>query len=658
MHLTSKPLVIFSMGVGMFFIGFVLGSLSCKDCQCAELVKEPCIPSTPITIQSNNFQIHRPQDHVEFEEDLQIIPIDNHASVIEFYLLRDEGHPPILIEELVDDEMHETLSPPVVFDIDSSRVNEPREVSVLLLQGVQQKVFIEELAGEDSVDSSFEASVSEPDDDEESIFSNLQLVAQGAIIEEMKNEELLQVMRGPTVLDYVEEEEHVPEALDSENFELPSEVENLIPGSPLILDEQNTDKIKLGRYYLSPLLLANLMLEVIASDNYGDMPFDPENITIEIKRNSNSIENVSMSTEYFSKPDIFIQVCAILEISQLKCSEGEDVVKLLNRFAIPREAHLKLWQKHLELQADDSQPTGNFQVITERHAEDYARMLRACDTGLKFEAGQFLGKGNRSSVHAGILKYSDGRTQWVAHKRVAHQHFQKVHNELMVSRLLHGNDNIVGFVAAQMSGLYEVDLYMERLEGIDGERLLTYLRESGVSLPYSIFGAILRNLLQGLQHMHSLGITHADIKFANMVFTIQGGVKIIDFDTALMGPEDIPIGCTPAFRAPEQMAKEFGNVGPKTDIWLVGMMVVRALTGRLLRRSLTREEVYSFVDDALTDMFQHGDTIRDFVKQAIYVEPERRSDANELLQHDFVRIEAASDEKMAEWLIPLCKKLK
>jgi serine/threonine protein kinase len=88
-------------------------------------------------------------------------------------------------------------------------------------------------------------------------------------------------------------------------------------------------------------------------------------------------------------------------------------------------------------------------------------------------------------------------------------------------------------------------------------------------------------IAKGLQFAHENGVVHRDIKTANLFFTKDRVVKIMDFGLAKMTEEvrrsATVIGGTPYYMAPEQAAGD--RVDHRADLYAFGVTLFELLTG-------------------------------------------------------------------------------
>ena len=107
---------------------------------------------------------------------------------------------------------------------------------------------------------------------------------------------------------------------------------------------------------------------------------------------------------------------------------------------------------------------------------------------------------------------------------------------------------------------------------------------------------ILGQVLNGLEAAHSQSIVHRDVKPENiMLQTVAGNpdlVRILDFGLARFVEErtqtSVAMG-TPIYMAPEQLDRR--NIGPWTDLYVVGVMAFELLTGRRPFPGRTHREI-------------------------------------------------------------------
>lgn len=131
-------------------------------------------------------------------------------------------------------------------------------------------------------------------------------------------------------------------------------------------------------------------------------------------------------------------------------------------------------------------------------------------------------------------------------------------------------------------------MVLERLEGETVEQLLD--REG--YLPLAEVGRIADELLQALVVAHGAGIVHRDLSPANVFLhrTPAGKTitKVLDFGVAKVADADAgaprtgnrsTMGSLP-YIAPEQLG-DSAKAGPRADLYAVGTIVFRALTGQM-----------------------------------------------------------------------------
>jgi hypothetical protein len=116
----------------------------------------------------------------------------------------------------------------------------------------------------------------------------------------------------------------------------------------------------------------------------------------------------------------------------------------------------------------------------------------------------------------------------------------------------------------------------------NGESLSARLARKGpLSWPEAVI--LGTEVASALATAHARGIVHRDVTPANVMLT-STGAKVVDFGiSALVGQRDAaPDGSllgTPAYLAPERLGG--GQVSPATDVYALGLLLYRALTGRL-----------------------------------------------------------------------------
>lgn len=122
------------------------------------------------------------------------------------------------------------------------------------------------------------------------------------------------------------------------------------------------------------------------------------------------------------------------------------------------------------------------------------------------------------------------------------------------------------------------------MEYVDGITLKEYLKQRGGKLTWKEVVHFATQVLSALQHAHSKGIIHRDVKPQNIMLLADGSIKMMDFGIARLSRaqsqtvSDKAIGSV-HYISPEQAKGD--KTDARTDIYSVGIMLYEMLSGRL-----------------------------------------------------------------------------
>lgn len=122
------------------------------------------------------------------------------------------------------------------------------------------------------------------------------------------------------------------------------------------------------------------------------------------------------------------------------------------------------------------------------------------------------------------------------------------------------------------------------MEYVDGITLKEYLKQRGGTLTWKETVHFATQVLRALQHAHSKGIIHRDVKPQNIMLLADGSIKMMDFGIARFSRaqsqtvSDKAIGSV-HYISPEQAKGD--RTDARTDIYSVGVMLYEMLSGRL-----------------------------------------------------------------------------
>ena len=159
--------------------------------------------------------------------------------------------------------------------------------------------------------------------------------------------------------------------------------------------------------------------------------------------------------------------------------------------------------------------------------------------------------------------------------RAGEERFRREGN--ILARLTH--PNIARLTDAGVSATGQPYLV---LEYVDGQAIDGYCDQHGLGIEARL--RLFLDVLEAVAHAHASLVVHRDIKPGNVLVSVDGHVKLLDFGIAkLLEDEEGPAltrdawVATPEYAAPEQVAR--GMVTTATDVYALGVLLYVMLTG-------------------------------------------------------------------------------
>jgi serine/threonine protein kinase len=223
----------------------------------------------------------------------------------------------------------------------------------------------------------------------------------------------------------------------------------------------------------------------------------------------------------------------------------------------------------------------------------------------------------------------------------------RLHHPDIVAVLEAGEDEGVAFIAMELLAGHDLD------EHAAARQLL----------PVTEVLEIVARVAQALAHAHRQGVTHRDVKPANiMVDPLTGSVKVTDFGIArIIDSTQTRTGLvlgTPSYMSPEQMAG--ARIDGRSDLYSLGVTLFQLLTGQLPYRggsmsSLIQAIAHEPAPDIRSLRPELSQALADVVALALGKHPDRRYATGDAMAGDLRTVAAmmaAAPEPVATPLSP------
>ena len=193
-----------------------------------------------------------------------------------------------------------------------------------------------------------------------------------------------------------------------------------------------------------------------------------------------------------------------------------------------------------------------------------------------------LGRGGMGTVYLAI----DQRLDRQVAVKIVMKHISRQQN--LVDRFAREVKSVAGLNHPNIAQLYEADILAQQpyyvMEYVDGETLEDYLVETSPT-PHSA-ASITQKIAETIEFCHQKDVIHRDLKPSNILLDKDHNPKVADFGLAksLQSQHDATktgeILGTPGYMSPEQASGVVKTIGPGCDVYAIGAILYRMLTGR------------------------------------------------------------------------------
>jgi serine/threonine protein kinase len=269
--------------------------------------------------------------------------------------------------------------------------------------------------------------------------------------------------------------------------------------------------------------------------------------------------------------------------------------------------------------------------------------------------GRLIGQGAFGKVNIGL--------NILAGRVVAIKSFNKKEldeNGENMKKILYETDLMKKLNHPNITKILEVfeddDYILISMEYINGGNLFSFVKKRR-KLSEKTAKYLFKQIILGIQHIHSHKIVHRDIKLENILIDLNNNIKICDFGIGKIltyNKQLLYDKCgTPMYMAPEILlsSKNHGYEGYPVDIWSAGISLYIMLSGTLPfnlknNESSSMDESsennielqYSIINNEPKHIEKISDEARDLLKGLLNKNPNKRLTIDQILNHPWLQM--------------------
>ncbi|GMI15695.1 hypothetical protein TrLO_g14052 [Triparma laevis f. longispina] len=185
------------------------------------------------------------------------------------------------------------------------------------------------------------------------------------------------------------------------------------------------------------------------------------------------------------------------------------------------------------------------------------------------------------------------------------------------------------------------------MENADGGELFDYIvQHQRIAEPLAL--SFFKQICDGAEYLHKMEVTHRDLKPENLLLqsSKEGWiVKIVDFGLSNTheGNRLLQTACgSPCYAAPE-MIHGYKYVGPKADIWSMGVILFAMVCGHLPFENSNTKLLYAQICAGEYKAPDYISTeVRDLIRRILNTDPEMRLSIEQIRRHPWFQTNPSS----------------
>jgi len=218
-------------------------------------------------------------------------------------------------------------------------------------------------------------------------------------------------------------------------------------------------------------------------------------------------------------------------------------------------------------------------------------------------------------------------------------HWKRVHSEIKIM------EQVSHPRIARMYEAVETPKRMHLImECLDGGNLCSYVKAKR-RLTEDDSRKIFFQILQSIEHLHMLGVTHRDIKLENVLFANSNDIKLIDFgfSTVCQPGKRLKVFCgTPSYMAPE-IVRRTEYEGKPVDMWSLGILLYALLCGCFPFRAKSYPDLYRRIARGTFAIPEElSASVKDLLNQFLTVDVSQRITASAAMRHSWLQVQLAT----------------